>query len=258
MQSSDPMKSVSRPGNSRRGQILARPLAGFLLLQIMVLALLGCATPAHRADENRTSAILPLIGATNDAQQKRAEMTDEEFVQFVDSAVAELGEKQERLKAEYGIGSHARWHFDQETEKLDFFDEQDRKVLEMDVIDIGSWASNSKTWMWAWANVTVLPSLRMKAERLKELDSVTGVEIFSEEAAFPLEDEGLAWSLAAMSVRHLNALGVYRAPSSARPLVTFLAITRIQRLPARPPSTASPEWDLASRTRNSVGLEGHR
>lgn len=236
MQSSDPVKSVSRYGNSRCGQILARPQAGFVLLQIMVLALLGCAIPAERADGNRTSAIPPLIGASNDAQQKRAEMTDEEFVQFVDSAVAELGEKQERLKVEYGLSSHARWHFDQETAKLAFFDEQDRKVLEADVIDIGSWASNSNTWKWAWANVTVLPGLRTKAEPLKELSTVTGVGIFSEEAAFPLEDESMAWSLAAMSVRHLDALGVYRAPSSARPLVSFLAITRIQRLPTEPPS----------------------
>lgn len=103
MQSSDPVKSVSRYGSSRCGQIRATPpRAGFFLLQIVVLALLGCATPADRADGNRTSVIPPPIGASNDAQLKRAEMTDEEFVQFVDSAVAELAEKQERLKVEYG------------------------------------------------------------------------------------------------------------------------------------------------------------
>ena len=155
-------------------------------------------------------------------------MTDEEFEIFLQTSLDELWEKQDRLENEHGFSSFSRWFFDQETGLLELFDAKEKKVLEAAVIGIGSYARNSNTWKWAWSNESIVPSLRLKAEALKELEKITGIELFTDASAFEIENEAMAWELAAISVKHLNALGVYKAPSSARPLETFLAITKIQ------------------------------
>ena len=156
-------------------------------------------------------------------------MTEREFERFVQSAMTELSQKQDLLSAQYRLGHYARWELDQETETLQFFDAAGRKALRAEVTHIGSYASNSGTWKWAWSNDGVLPHVRAKAEPLRQLAAVTGLHVFAEHATMSV-DENMAWELAAISARHLDALGVYRAPSSSRPLATFLAITEIQRV----------------------------
>jgi hypothetical protein len=156
-------------------------------------------------------------------------MTDQEFERFVQAAILELSQKQDWLTAEYGLGGYARWDLDEETGTLAFFDAGGRKTVRADVIPIGSYASNAGTWQWAWSNQSILPDARKKAEPLKELAAVTGFPMFAEGAAISV-DEHMAWELAAVGARHLDAVGVYRAPSSSRPLASFLAITDIQRV----------------------------
>ena len=164
-------------------------------------------------------------------------MTDEEFENFLSSAVEELRHKQDLLVERYGFLTPIRWWFDQTTEKLQLFDEADNLVIEADVMQIGSYSPKSNTWKWAWGNKSVLPGLRKKAEPLKELEDITGMKIFGCEDPFEIEDEAMAWELAAFSVRHLAALGCYRGPSNG-PTV-FLAITsvRTHRLPLVSDST---------------------
>ncbi len=159
-------------------------------------------------------------------------MTDEEFGEFVESSMDQLLEKQESLKSEFGLGSYDRWHFDQTTQTLSFFNAAGDVVLEADVVDIGSYASNSNTWKWAWSNESVVPALREKAEPLRRLQALTGFELFGSESAVSVEDDNMAWELVAMSVRQLGAIGAYRAPSSSKPLATFLAITHIRHIAA--------------------------
>lgn len=156
-------------------------------------------------------------------------MTDEEFETFLSSAQDELSNKQDLLVEQYGFGTRNRWWFDQTTEKLQLFDEADNLVIEADVVKIGTYSPKSNTWKWAWANESVLPGLRKKAEPLKELEDITGMEIFGYEAAFEIEGEAMAWELVAFSVRHLAALGCYRAPSDGPAI--YLAITNVRTLP---------------------------
>jgi len=155
-------------------------------------------------------------------------MTDEEFAIFIGSATEELKVKQEQMTKSYQLGSWPRWWFDQETETLDFLDGDGTKRLEASVVDIGSYSSESNTWKWAWANDSLTDSLREKASSLQALADLTGFSIFDDETAVEIDGLPMAWELAAIGVRHLGALGVYRAPSSERPLFSFLAITSIR------------------------------
>jgi hypothetical protein len=211
-------------------------LFGSLLLLVLVAASCSGApsTPAGEPDQDVNSG----VASENVASESKesAGMTDEEFDAFVEAANAELEAKQDQLGEEYGMGSFSRWHFDQATAKLTFFDEKDQLALEADVIDIGSYATKSNTWMWAWGNESVLPDLRKKSEKLKELEALTGVGIFGEEHAFSIEDEATAWELTAVAVKHLGAMGCYRAPSSTGGPQSFLAITRIERVAGGAPN----------------------
>jgi len=152
-------------------------------------------------------------------------MTDSEFEAFLANANEELRHKQALLVEQYSLGEHSRWSFEQSTEKLQFFDEADNLLIEGDVVEIGSYSQKSNTWKWAWSNSSVLPRLREKVELLKELQETTGFELFGREDAFDIEDEAMAWELAAISVKHLGAIGCYRAPSSSDGPTVFLAIT---------------------------------
>ena len=158
-------------------------------------------------------------------------MTDDEFYAFMDSTFAELEQKQVALSESYGLGNGAgRWWFEQATGKLQFFDAADQLEAEADVIDIGSYSAKANSWKWAWCNETVLPALRERAAKLKELESLTGIALFGLDHVFEIGDEAMAWELTAIAVYFLGALGCYKAPSSVENgPVTFLAIMAIDQ-----------------------------
>jgi hypothetical protein len=154
-------------------------------------------------------------------------MNDDEFELFSTAATAELKEKQAHLTTSYGFGSHKRWMFENDKAKLQFFDHNDKLVIEADIIDIGSYSPSASTWKWAWAYDSISPALKVDSLRIKELEEITDLTIFGEKE--PVEaDEYLAWELSAMAVKHLNAIGCYRAFSSARNVQMFFAITEIK------------------------------
>ena len=137
-------------------------------------------------------------------------MAEEEFELFFAEANEQLRRKQDAMKTQYGFGAYSRWRFEQATAIIAFFDEKDVLRLEMDIIDVASYSPRSSTWLWAWANVTVLPELRRESEKPRELKDITGYEIFEDVQTFSI-DEGMAW-VAAIAVKQLGAKECYRAP----------------------------------------------
>src|SRR5258706_6749958 len=156
-------------------------------------------------------------------------MTDQEFDQLLSTAVAELETKQSRLQSAYDLGNLPRWWFDQEQEHLQFTDGTGNVALEAAVVPLGSHSPRTNTWKWAWSNDSLLPSLREKAEPLKQLRVATGFELFISEGLIEA-DEHKAWDLAALGVMHLAAEGCYRAPISEGSGYTFLAITSLRKV----------------------------
>lgn len=158
-------------------------------------------------------------------------MNDDEFDRFLSSATEELKTKQARLTADYGFGTHKRWMFENDKAKLQFFNQDGQLVIEADIIDIGSYSPSAGTWKWAWAYESINPALKAQSLRIKELEDITNLSIFGEQE--PVEaDEYLAWEVAAMAVKHLEALGCYRAYSSARNVSMFFAIIAVHQIQA--------------------------
>jgi hypothetical protein len=69
--------------------------------------------------------------------------------------------------------------------------------------------------------------MREQALPLKQLQQMTGKDLFGCPHPFPLE-ELAAWQLAAISVRHLSALGCYGARIDDGRLVVFLAYVNVE------------------------------
>jgi hypothetical protein len=154
-------------------------------------------------------------------------MNDQEFDKLLANVVADLKDKQDRLAADYGIGRSAKWWFDLETETLQFLDGEGNAGTIATIVNIGSFAPTSGSWKWAWGNSSVPPTVRRKSERLRELQQITGFDLFGRSEPFRM-DEAMAWEMTAFAVWHLRALGCYRAPSSGG-LQIFLAIMSIDR-----------------------------
>lgn len=146
-------------------------------------------------------------------------MTDEEFDEFSDECYTELERKQQQLFSKYNIGAYEEYWFDQETRSLQFKN-NGKKVIELEVICVGTWAHQKNTWMWAWANSSFLPEIRSDSEKLKVLKKITGYDLF-ENNGFEC-DETMAYELTAFAVQLLNAMGMYRVPGERSHLFVAL------------------------------------
>ena len=143
--------------------------------------------------------------------------------EFIATSVAELQRKQELLESIYGIGHHAHFWFDQPSGTLEFRDTAGQPHLTASVIPIGSHSAKSGTWMWAWANKTILPALREGADRFRDLAAVTGMKLLAQDLINVEPD--MPWEITAMVVRHIGAMGAYRAPDRGSDL--YLAIMNV-------------------------------
>ncbi|MGX5174336.1 DUF6882 domain-containing protein [Aliikangiella sp. IMCC44653] len=152
-------------------------------------------------------------------------MDDEEFQKYLDSCFDELEKKQQMLIDDYGFGSFDRFEYDFDKEEIYFLN---NAVIEVTakIIPIGSYNSDSKTWMWAWANEAFPDSLREKSAQLKQLEELTGYEMFGNEMAEI--DEDMTWEIAGMSLYLLEYQGVYRGPANNTQY--FYALDQVQNV----------------------------
>lgn len=148
-------------------------------------------------------------------------MNEEQFDEFVDHCYKEFEMKQNQLIEAYNLGHYSEYWYDQTTKILQF-KERDLIALEFDIICIGSWAHKNETWLWSWANQSVTDECRKDSERIKGLKTFTGVEVFEMEGLKC--DEVTAYELVAMSIHHLDAIGMYRIPGEKSHL--FVAIMK--------------------------------
>ncbi len=155
-------------------------------------------------------------------------MTDEDFEAFLATVDDELKSKQAELNRVYALGEMKRWWFGQEDAQLQFFDGNDKLVLDADTIVIGTFSPKSSSWRWAWSNLSLSSELQKKALPLRQLQTITGLDLFENDQAFMIDGEVMAWQLAAMAVHYLKALGCYRAPSASDGPHTYLAITDVR------------------------------
>jgi hypothetical protein len=131
--------------------------------------------------------------------------------------------KQDALDAQYTLGRHKRWDYDQETASLVFSNDGVPAIV-ADVEFIGSISTQSNTWRWAWANFNNLPNVRSRIAAVRDFGEQQGYSRLTVPQWAAEEVDG--WEMAGIAVHVLGARGVYRVPSDNGFL--FIAITDLR------------------------------
>ncbi len=129
---------------------------------------------------------------------------------FLNRCLTELEAKNHALSDQYGLGSYGRWDVDQTTGVLTFSNKGVAAIV-CDVDFLGSFSSVTNTWLWGWANESILEPLTKNVLRVREYGEREGWDDLVTRKIECSEDE--AWSFAAAALRILDGLGVYRGPT---------------------------------------------
>jgi len=73
----------------------------------------------------------------------------------------------EKLESEYGLSKHERWDIDQDSGELVFSNGGIPAVVAKFQF-VGSVSTTSHTWLWSWANASILPSLSQRIHIVRD------------------------------------------------------------------------------------------
>jgi hypothetical protein len=127
-----------------------------------------------------------------------------------------------RAHQSWGLGSADRWDLDQTTGLIRWtFPDKTASALAQ---ILASFSPASNSWMWAWANPSILPKMSRDARSLRQWGDAHGQQLFSR-PKFDA-DEQTAATLVALAVRITRATGLYRGPApNTYVIITFGPIT---------------------------------
>ncbi|MFE5586801.1 DUF6882 domain-containing protein [Kitasatospora sp. NPDC056531] len=122
----------------------------------------------------------------------------------------------------WGLGTADRWGLDQRT-GLITWTFPDRTATAPAQI-LATWSPGSASWLWAWANPSILTALSRDAGSVRDWAEADGHAALAEPEVEA--DEQLAATLAALAVRITKATGFYRAPgATSTTFITFGPVT---------------------------------
>lgn len=133
-----------------------------------------------------------------------------------------LSEHQDLLMTEYKLGEHERFDWDQETGALVFSNNGIKAVIAK-VQFVGTISTKSNTWLWSWANSTVLDNVKDQMNNIKTFGEKHGYEALTTDKWEGDEIDG--WEMTSITAQILNAKGAYR--TSSKNGFTYMVITDI-------------------------------
>ena len=151
-------------------------------------------------------------------------MTEAEFDEFEHESFEYLKAQQDILMTEYRMGTYEQWHYDQDTGEFVFSDNGVPKLF-ADFQVVGSISTISNTWLWSWANPSILEHVKNEIYRVREFGEEHDIRELTE-AKWPA-DEIDGWSMTNVSAKLLGAKGAYRCPDENGPL--FVIFTEVWR-----------------------------
>jgi hypothetical protein len=137
-------------------------------------------------------------------------MDEHEYWEFERNSFQHLIELNKRLETTFKIGSYQRWDYDQQTCECVFSNDGAPKVVAKFQV-VGSFSTAAKTWLWSWANASILETACDQINRVREF-GVTHEITKLIEAKWDA-DEPDAWEMTAVSAAIIGAMGAYRCPS---------------------------------------------
>ena len=133
-----------------------------------------------------------------------------------------LTERQDTLMSEYKLGEHKRFDWDQETGSLVFSNDNVVAVIAK-VQFVGSISTKSGTWLWSWANETVLDNVKDQMHSVRQFGEEHGYDALTTDKWEGDEVDG--WEMTSITTDVLRAKGAYRTSSDNG--FTYMVITDI-------------------------------
>jgi hypothetical protein len=143
--------------------------------------------------------------------------------ELVRHAGAVTQERQDRMQAAFRIGEWERFDLDQTTAAFTWSSQGHVRVI-ADVRVVGSTSKQSDTWLWSWANSSILDAAREGVANLSTFGAQHGFQKLAQ-PKWPA-DETDGWEMTSIACLLLDCEGVYRAPHERG--ATFLALDNIR------------------------------
>jgi hypothetical protein len=143
---------------------------------------------------------------------------------FLETAMEYLRGRQERLMADFQLGSWKRYDYDQDPGTLTFSSDE-RVGVVADIQIVGSTSKSGRTWLWAWDNPTILDRVKHCLAEVRAYGEAHGLDKLTT-AKWP-GDEHDGWEMTAASALILRAEGAYRVPHENGAL--FMVLQNVRR-----------------------------
>jgi hypothetical protein len=122
----------------------------------------------------------------------------------------------------WGLGTAQRWGLDQRTGQITWTFPD--KIVTAPAQILASYNPAAGTWLWAWANESILPELSRDSRLVRDWARENGHDNLT--VAKMNANEQTAATLAALAVRITEATGFYRpSGGTAIPIITFGRVT---------------------------------
>jgi hypothetical protein len=153
-------------------------------------------------------------------------METAELDRFIDDAKELTKARNARAARDFGLGGHARYHLDLVTQTLMFFDASDSAAVTARIVAVGSLAHASQSWLWSWENESIPAQAAQPMQAVRHFGEKHDIAALGQ--TFSPCDEPLAWALAAIACKLLDAQGVYRVDQEKTQL--FLLLFDLKRI----------------------------
>lgn len=140
--------------------------------------------------------------------QPGAQMSESQVDKFIEVAQTEMNNKNQLANERWKLDEMERFDLDQDTQTMVFT--KGKQKLSCKAQIVGSYSKTSKTWMWGWANQSVVDALKKDALRVQTYGFRNDIAKFKEEKWEGTEAD--AWAMAAVARKLSDAEAVYRAP----------------------------------------------
>lgn len=147
-------------------------------------------------------------------------MDDVELDRFIEEAKSLTKSRIADAARQFGLGGHARFQLDLEAGTLAFFNKSDEPAAMARIVPVGSLATASQSWLWSWENQSIPTAISAALEAVVHFGKEHDVAALQQN--FAPCDEALAWALAAISLRLLDAEAVYRIEQEGSKLFLLL------------------------------------
>ena len=148
--------------------------------------------------------------ATSDAELAAVIMQGEDMLQQLAEA-----------HRAWGLGTADRWGLDQTTGTITWTFPDKTATAQAQIL--ASYNQAASSWLWAWANESVLPELSRDSRAIRDWGLANGHTSLAEPKVEATDD--LANTLTAIGIRVTTATGFYRGAGPSMPIITFGPVT---------------------------------